>query len=343
MNITASRQDNSKLTGNAKAAIGNRPVFDLKASYGGHQVTGFGAGSVSVGIPYTLQSGEAAGGVYAVYVDDNGNTSYLTNSVYDSVNKVLRFSTSHFSIFGVGYQAPADFTDIAEHWAKDDIQIVVNRGLISGTEASTFSPDTAMTRGMFVTALGRLAGVDVSSFKQSSFTDVKADAYYMGYVEWAVKNGIVKGTTATTFAPDSAITREQMADMMVNYAKATGLNLPKAHAQNTFADAASISSWAADSVKVMQMAGVLAGKNANRFEPQESATRAEAAATLRRFMGLMIDASTVQGWMRNDDGQWMYYENGRPLKNTHKNIDGEDYSFDACGITLDFPKKKIIG
>ena len=281
------------------------------------------------------------GGVAAVYVDNNGNVNYLTKSVYDSVNNVLRFSTNHFSTYGVGYQAPAEFTDLSGHWAKDDIQLVVNRGLISGTDATTFSPDTAMTRGMFVTALGRLAGVDVSSYKESSFTDVKADAYYMGYVEWAVKCGIVKGTTANTFGPDGIVTREQMADMMANYAKAIGYSLPKAHEQNTFADAATISTWAADSVKAMQMAGVLAGKNGNQLVPRGTATRGEAAATLRRFMGLMIDVSTVQGWMRNDDGRWMYYENGRPIKNTHKNVDGEDYGFDAYGITPDFPKKKI--
>lgn len=341
VNITATRLNGAGLTGAAKAAIGSRPVFDLKVNYGGgKQVTSFGGGSVSVAIPYTLGAGEKAGGVYAVYVDGSGTVQWLTGSVYDAENKVLRFSTNHFSTYGVGYKAPADFTDIAGHWAKDDIQFVVNRGLLSGTGAATFSPNTAMTRGMFVTALGRLAGADVSGYKQSSFTDVKADAYYMGYVEWAAKNGIVKGTTATTFAPDNAVTREQMAVIMANYAKAIGFELPKAHAQNTFADAANISSWAADSVKAMQMAGVLAGKNENRFDPQGTATRAEAAATLRRFVELMIDASSAQGWMRNDDGQWMYYESGQPIKNQTKNIGGENYSFNAYGVTLDFPKKK---
>ena len=342
VNITATKRNGAELTRAAKAAIGSRPVYDFKVHYsGGKQLTSFDGGSISVAIPYILGAGEKAGGVAAVYIDNNGNVNYLTKSVYDSVNNMLRFSTNHFSTYGVGYQVPAEFTDISGHWAKDDIQLVVNRGLISGTDATTFSPDAAMTRGMFVTALGRLAGVDVSSYKESSFTDVKADACYMGYVEWAVKQGIVKGTTANTFAPDSAVSREQMADMMANYAKAIGYSLPKAHEQNTFADAAAISTWAADSVKAMQMAGVLAGKNGNQLVPRGTATRAEAAATLRRFMGLMIDVSTVQGWMRNDDGQWMYYENGRSVKNTHKNVDGEDYGFDAYGITLDFPKKKI--
>lgn len=341
VNITATKLNGAGLTEAAKAAIGSRPVFDFKVNYGGgKQVTNFDGGSVSVAIPYTLGAGEKAGGVYAVYVDGSGNVQWLPGSVYDAGNKVLRFSTSHFSTYGVGYKAPADVTDIAGHWAKDDIQFVVNRGLLSGTTATTFSPNTAMTRGMLVTALGRLAGADVSGYKKSSFTDVKADAYYMGYVEWAANNGIMKGITAATFGPDNAVTREQMAVTMADYAKATGFSLPKAHAQNTFADAADISSWAADSVKAMQMAGVLAGKNANRFDPQGTAARAEAAAAIRRFTELKIDATTAQGWMQNDDGQWMYYENGQPVRNQTKNVGGQDYSFDAYGVTLDFPKKK---
>ena len=342
VNIIATKRNGAELTGAAKAAIGSRPVYEFKVHYsGGKQLTSFEGGSISVAIPYILGAGEQVGGVSAVYVDNNGNVNYLTKSVYDSVNNMLRFSTNHFSTYGVGYQAPAEFTDLSEHWAKDDIQLVVNRGLINGTDTTTFSPDAPMTRGMFVTALGRLAGADVSSYKESSFTDVKADAYYMGYVEWAVQQGIIKGATANTFGPDGIVTREQMADMMAKYAKAIGYSLPKAHEQNTFADAATISTWAADSVKAMQMAGVLAGKNGNQLVPRGTATRGEAAVTLRRFMGLMIDVSTVQGWMRNDDGQWMYYENGKPVKNTHKNVDGEDYGFDAYGITPDFPKKKI--
>ena len=70
---------------------------------------------------------------------------------------------------------------------------VVNRGLFSGTSDTTFGPNTAMTRGMFVTTLGRLADADVSEYKTSSFSNVKSDVYYMGYIEWANKNDIVKG------------------------------------------------------------------------------------------------------------------------------------------------------
>ncbi len=121
-------------------------------------------------------------------------------------------STDHFSTYGIGYkQTNTAFTDIAAHWAKEDIEFVVSRGLFSGTSTTTFSPNTAMTRGMFVTALGRLANADVSSYTKSSFTDVKSDAYYMGYIEWASKNSVVNGTGNGKFAPYQSITRELMA------------------------------------------------------------------------------------------------------------------------------------
>ncbi|MCD7994975.1 MAG: S-layer homology domain-containing protein [Clostridia bacterium] len=341
VNITSTRQDNNRLTGNAKAVIGSRPVFDLKVNYGsGKEVTHFGAGSVSVAIPYTLGAGEVAGGVYAVYVDGNGNVQWMDSSVYDAENRLLRFNTSHFSIYGIGYKAPAAFTDTQGHWAKDDMQFVVDRGLMNGASVTAFDPDGAVTRGMFAAALGRLAGADVSGYATSSFTDVSADAYYMGYVEWAVEKGIVGGTSATTFAPDDAVPREQMAVMMANYARAAGISLSKVYTENTFADGADISEGAREAVKTMQMAGVLADRDGNRFDPQGTATRAQAAAALHRFMEVTMDVSTAQGWRQNDDGQWMYYENGSPVKNTTRQVGGEDYSFNAFGVTLDYPKKK---
>lgn len=299
VNITATRTDDDKLTGEAKKAIGSRPVFDLKVNYGsGQQVQSFGTGSVSVAIPYTLSANEKAGNVQAVYLDSNGKVHWLANSVYDSVEKVLRFSTNHFSTYGVGYKQAnmeftTSFTDIASHWAKGNIEFVVSRGLFSGTSATTFSPNTSVTRGMFVTVLGRLANADASGYKQSSFIDVKSDAYYTNYIEWASNNSIAKGTGNGQFAPDQSITREQMAVFMQNYAKVKGFTLPKIHGENTFADNANISAYAKDAVKQMQMAGVLSGKSGNLFDPKGTATRAEVSTVLRRFVELATSSDTM--------------------------------------------------
>ncbi|MFT4104159.1 MAG: S-layer homology domain-containing protein [Lacrimispora sp.] len=305
VNITATRTNSGKLTGEAKKAIGSRPVFDLKVNYGnGKAVSSFGAGSVSVTIPYTLGANEKAGNVQAVYVDSKGKVHWLVNSVYDSVEKVLRFSTDHFSTYGIGYkQANTAFTDIAGHWAKEDIEFVASRGLFSGTSETKFSPNTAMTRGMFVTALGRLANADVRGYAKSSFSDVQDDAYYMGYIEWASKNNIVNGVGNGKFAPDQSVTREQMAVIMSNYAKTIGYTLPKVHIENIFTDNAKISTYAKEAVKQMQMAGVISGKNGNLYDPQGTATRAEVSAVLRLFVELVISSDTAQGWTMNDSGK----------------------------------------
>ena len=303
----------------AKAAIGTRPVYDLSLVYlsSGKEtpIANLNGHTISVRLPYTPAKGEQTGNLYAVYVDDAGKVEWITRSSYDASQKAVVFETSHFSVYGVGYKTfvPA-FTDITGHWAADNILFAASRGLLSGTSDTTFSPGTGMTRGMFVTALGRLAGINPDSYQTGKFTDVKADAYYAPYVNWAAQTGIVTGVTATTFAPDTNINREQMAAIMANYAKKLGYDLPKTLRAVTFADNAQISSWAKNAVKAMQQAGVLAGKANNRFDPKGTATRAEVATVLRRFVKIVIDPQTANGWQQNDSGQWSYYRNGEPVK-----------------------------
>ncbi|MGI5946467.1 MAG: S-layer homology domain-containing protein [Lachnospiraceae bacterium] len=341
----------------AKAAIGTRPVYDLSLVYlsGGKEtpITTLGGHTISVRLPYTPAKGEAAGNLYAVYVDDAGKVEWITKSSYDADQKAVIFEAEHFSIYGIGYKNPVPaFTDIQNHWAADNILFVASRGLLSGTSDTTFSPNTGMTRGMFVTALGRLAGINPDSYKTGKFTDVKADAYYAPYVNWAASKGIISGTTDTTFAPDNNINREQMAVIMKNYAAKLGYTVPKPLEAVTFADNASISSWAKEAVKSMQQAGILAGKTNNRFDPKGTATRAEVATVLRRFVEIVIDPQTANGWVQNDSGEWSYYKNGEPVKgwlsndqkwywldkNTGKmftggwkQIDGKQYYFYADG------------
>lgn len=303
----------------AKAAIGTRPAYDLSLVYlsGGKEtpITSLNGHTISVRLPYTPAKGEQTGNLYAVYVDDAGKVEWITKSSYDASQKTVVFETGHFSIYGIGYKNPAPaFTDITGHWAADNILFAASRGLLSGTSDTTFSPNTGMTRGMFVTALGRLAGINPDSYKTGKFTDVKADAYYAPYVNWAAQTGIVEGVTAITFAPDTNINREQMAVIMANYAKKLGYDLPRTLKAVTFADNANISSWAKDAVRAMQQAGILAGKNGNKFDPKGTATRAEVATVLRRFVEIVIDSQTANGWQQNDSGQWSYYRNGKPVK-----------------------------
>jgi glucan-binding YG repeat protein len=231
----------------------------------------------------------------------------------------------------VGYTAPsARFTDIENHWGKEAIDYVVGRGLLSCFLETTFAPDVAMTRGMLVTALGRLAGVDTKTYTKNSFTDVKADSAYRPYIEWAYSKGIIQGIGGNQFAPDWVIHREEIAVIFANYAKATGYILPITREATTYADTSSIGNGYKEAVKAMQQAGIMMGGSGNKFNPKGNATRAEVSAMLHRYIKLTINPATAQGWALNDDGQYMYYKDSKTLTGT-QSINGVKYFFNTGG------------
>lgn len=278
-----------ELSDEAREKIGDRPVYDISISYlknGVYEnISLLGSGTATISIPYTPKAWEDPGYIYGVYVDGNGNAITIPGSYYDEKLKALIIPAAHLSIYGVGYyKSSSEFIDVGNHWAKNDIEFVINSGLFSGTSANTFSPDIPMTRGMFVTVLGRLANADTGSYKESSFIDVDKDLYYAGYIEWASENGIVKGTGNSKFSPDLPITREEMAVMIRNYVRYIEFTLPTIYPENIFADHDKISPYANEAITLMQTAGLLKGKESNIFDPQGKATRAEAAAILHRFV-----------------------------------------------------------
>lgn len=180
---------------------------------------------------------------------------------------------------------PVVFTDTTNHWAKNAIAEVVERGLFNGMSDSTFVPEAAITRGMFVTVLGRIA--QVTHQGDTNFADVPADAYYANYVAWAYENGIVNGMSETAFAPNAPITREQMAVMLANYAEFSQTTLTESQIATDFADEHTISNWANEAVRMLQTSGVLNGRETGAFDPMATATRAEAATVFVRFINLL--------------------------------------------------------
>ncbi len=286
------------LTGTAQAAVGSRPVYDITMIYleSGQEVPAatLNGKTITIKLPYMPKEGEATENLYAVYVDDAGEVHWLTNSAYEPSQKAVIFEASHFSVYGVAYRPAAAFTDTVGHWAKNDIDYVVRRGLLSGTSQTTFSPNAAITRAMFVTALGRLAGIDPAAYPASSrYTDVIDASCYAPYVEWAASEGIVKGTGEKTFSPDAAITREQMAAIIKRYADKLGYPLPVAREAEIFTDEGQSTNGMKKAIQAMQQAGVMNGKGGHRFGPQDNATRAEAAAVLRRFVESVIDLTVT--------------------------------------------------
>lgn len=330
--VMVSARTQTKLSSAASVVIGSRPVFDITVSYQKNgkteHITNFGKGTVTLGIAYKAASNETTGSLFGVYVNKNGKPRLLTKSSY--VYGRLIFSRNRLSTYGVGYKVPTPaIADTVNHWAKDYIDFVVSRDLISGTSAIAFAPDTAITRATFLMALGKLSGAEVSIYKTSSFTDVKNSDPAMPYIEWAIKNKIVQGIGNSKFGPALSISRQDMAVIMQNYANATGYKLPVSVMAVTFSDGAKISTYAKNAVTAIQQAGVMQGKDSNTFNPQGITTRAEASAILRRFIELVIDEGTARGWVQNDSGQWYYFNADGSLAKS-STING--YEVDENGV-----------
>ncbi|MCL2336517.1 MAG: S-layer homology domain-containing protein [Firmicutes bacterium] len=184
-----------------------------------------------------------------------------------------------------GWQNP--FSDIkSTDWFYGDVGYVFGKGVFNGTTATTFSPGASVTRGMFVTVLWRQAG-SPSGNGGGQFTDVEQGAYYAEAVKWAAANGIVKGISNTKFAPNGLVTREQMAAILYRYEQFSGQTPSGAGATKTFADQSKISDYAKTPVNALVKQGILSGKPNNLFDPRGTATRAEVAAVLHRFMEAM--------------------------------------------------------
>lgn len=182
------------------------------------------------------------------------------------------------------------FWDVgAGDWFYGAVEYVDTAGLFDGTGAEAFSPNEAMTRGMFVKVLGCAAGAEPGGESASRFADVPEDAYYAPYVAWAAEVGVVSGTSATTFSPDNSITREDMAVMLYRYAKAYGYDTSYEEEKlEAFPDSGEVAGYAQAAMAWAVTHGALAGSG-GYLEPKGVATRAETAQIFyngREVLGL---------------------------------------------------------
>ncbi len=175
------------------------------------------------------------------------------------------------------------FTDVRESdWFYDDVVFAYENGLFSGTTATTFSPYASMTRAMLVTVLYRLEG-EPSVTGRSGFSDVTFGSYYENAVTWAADNGIVNGTSATTFSPSEHVTREQMAAILCRYAQYKQYGTSASASLNAFSDAVAVSTYAKAPLSWAVAEKLINGTD-GRLLPRASATRAQVAAILHRFV-----------------------------------------------------------
>ena len=175
------------------------------------------------------------------------------------------------------------FTDVREtDWFYDDVVFAYENGLFSGTTATTFSPYAPMTRAMLVTVLYRLEG-EPAVTGRSGFSDVMIGSYYEAAVTWAADNGIVNGTSATTFSPSENVTREQMAAILCRYAQYKQYGTSASASLSAFSDASAVSTYAKAPLS-WAVAEKLVNGTDGKLLPRASATRAQVAAILHRFV-----------------------------------------------------------
>ena len=178
------------------------------------------------------------------------------------------------------------FVDLDEaNWAREAILTLAANGVINGVGDKVFAPLEYVTRGQFAKMLIGAFGLEQSG-AAASFTDVAQDHMFYAYIASAQSLGIVKGREDGTFGVDERITREDLAVMMQRAAEAAQISLPQNTEAEQFADAVSISDYAADAVGQLQQAGIMNGMGDGRFAPQENANRAMAAKVICELMKL---------------------------------------------------------
>ena len=188
-----------------------------------------------------------------------------------------------------GEIAPEPTVDVSEifldvdpdAWYKDAVQFAYDNGLMTGTSATEFAPDVTTTRAMIVSILARLEGMTAAD--DAGFSDVD-DEWFATAVNWAASVGVVNGFEDNTFRPNDAITREQLAAILCNYAAWKGEDVSARAELSRYSDAAAVSSWATDVMRWAVAENLISGVTTDELQPQGAATRAQVAAILQRFL-----------------------------------------------------------
>ena len=240
----------------------------------------------------------------------------------ETVN-MKRTLTAYFALAGVlavvSHAHP--FTDVSEDAPyADAVAYVYDAGITSGTSPDAFSPYDYLTRGMFVTFLGRAAGVSGEAASHP-FEDVAADDFFAPYVAWAYRGGIIRGTDETHFSPDALVSKEQVAVMLDRYAGT--YPVPDGDMPGDFTLA---SDYAKDAVEKLWKTGIITEED-GMFEPYNNATRAETAVMLHHF----------SAFPKSEDGALVLCANGV----THFTIETSDFTYRRCGSTIESFRRTI--
>ncbi len=220
--------------------------------------------------------------------DTTTSTTDTTTGTTDTTSPTGEADTTEDYVIGgdggTSATATETFTDVAEtNQYVDAIDYVVNSGLMAGTSATTFEPETSLTRGMIVTILHRLEG-EPESDADHGFHDVHDSAWYAEVVAWAAEVGIASGYGDGSFGPEDAVTREQLAAILYRYAEYKGYDVSAMADLGGYIDADDIGDWAVAAMEWANAEALLDVKGFSYIEPQSEASRGEAASTLMTFV-----------------------------------------------------------
>ena len=229
----------------------------------------------------------AADGTFAWHFDTAGVYVLTTGDSNHTYSQCVVTVTGKAPVCDGGANCPSRaFPDLdPAQWYHLSTDYAITNHLFIGFEDGTFRPNGQMSRAMFAMVLWRVAGSPASS-AALPFADVAADAWYADAVRWAYAAGVINGVSTTAFDPESPVTREQMATMVVRYAEKTGAVTGARDDLSQFSDGMQVSSYALAAVRWAVAVGLLRGMGNGRLEPQGTATRAEVATLLMRFASL---------------------------------------------------------
>jgi hypothetical protein len=285
--ISITSVDDTVLKDESKDKIGDRPIVDIVIAEGNKEITGIEGNQIKAATPYESKSSDNISNLLVYYVDEEGDVVPVKLSKYDQANNKMVFETTHLSLYAVGLNE-VSFNDVQNHWAKNSIEFLAARTILKGKGEGLFDPNGKVTRAEFVTMLAGSIDIDAAEFMNAGFDDVAVGAWYSDYVNWAVSEEIVKGYGNGKFGPNDVITREQMAVMTDNFIKAMQSELDVVNENVSFKDQESISNWAAKAVANMQQHGIINGRTDGTFDPQGTATRAEAAAVIKGYIDALL-------------------------------------------------------
>ena len=279
--------DKNTLSDKEKEAVGERPLIKLQLTLDGTQTSWNNPDApVTVSIPYTPSDEELENpdSIIVWYLDGAGNLVCITNGKYDPVTGKVTFTTTHFSLYAVGYNR-ITFSDVEQSaWYEKAVGFIAAREITKGTGAGKFSPEALLTRGEFIVMLMRAYGIKPDDNPADNFADA-GDTYYTGYLAAAKRLGISKGVGNNLFAPGNNITRQEMFTLLYNALKVIN-RIPQGTSAKTlssFTDKDSIAPWAEEAMDYLIKAGAISGSN-GRLNPQNTSTRAEMAQVLYNLL-----------------------------------------------------------